>query len=89
MRQEQHFITHDFMKYQLSIKQLPIWAFHGAKDDIVPVEETRKIIDTLREYGSTVRYTEYPDAGQDSWTETYNNREVYEWLLSQRRLAPS
>jgi predicted peptidase len=68
-----------------SLKDLPVWAFHGAKDDIVPVEETRTIVDILKENGGNVRYTEYPDAGHDSWTETYNNPEVYKWLLSQRR----
>jgi predicted peptidase len=68
-----------------SISELPIWAFHGAKDDIVPVEETRKLVDALRAYGSNIKYTEYPDAGHDAWTATYENPEVYEWLLSQKR----
>lgn len=67
------------------LKDLPIWAFHGAKDDIVPVEETKILVDILKEYGSSIKYTEYPDAGHDAWTETYNNPEVYEWLLSQRK----
>ena len=25
--------------------------------------------------------TNVPEAGHDSWTETYNNPELYEWLL--------
>jgi len=29
--------------------------------------------------------TVYPDAGHDSWTETYNNPEFYDWLLAQKR----
>lgn len=68
-----------------SLKELPIWAFHGAKDDIVPVEETRVLVNALKELGCNIKYTEYPDAGHDSWTKTYNNPKVYEWLLSQKR----
>ena len=31
------------------------------------------------------RDTVYPDALHDSWTATYENPELYEWLLAQRR----
>jgi predicted peptidase len=32
-----------------------------------------------------VKFTVYPDAGHDSWTATYDNPAVYEWLLQQKR----
>ena len=64
---------------------LPVWAFHGAKDNIVPVERSRKMVDKLKKLGGNVRYTVYPDAGHDSWTETYNNPELYEWFLEHRK----
>lgn len=67
------------------LRDLPIWAFHGAKDNIVPVEETRLLVDILKECNGNIRYTEYPDAGHDSWTETYNNPKVYDWLLKQKK----
>jgi len=67
------------------MKDLPVWVFHGALDSRVPVEASRKMVKALRENGSPVRYTEYPDAGHDSWTRTFNNPEFFEWLLSQRQ----
>jgi predicted peptidase len=67
------------------IKHLPIWVFHGAKDDIVPFEESESMVKALRRAGNDVRFTVYPDARHDSWTETYNNPRLYEWFLSHRR----
>jgi len=67
------------------LKDLPIWAFHGAKDEVVPPSETTKLVDHLQSLGSDVKYTLYPDADHDSWTETYNNDVLYEWLLSKSK----
>ena len=43
------------------------------------------MVDALRKAGGDVRFTVYPDAGHDSWTATYDNPELYRWLLKQRR----
>jgi predicted peptidase len=67
------------------IKDVPIWTFHGAKDDIVPIEESQIAVDSLRSFGGDVKFTVYPEAGHDAWTETYNNPEVFEWLLKQSK----
>ncbi len=66
-------------------RHLPTWAFHGAKDKGVPVERSQEMIDALKENGGQPKLTIYPDAGHDSWTETYHNPQFYEWLLAQRR----
>ncbi|GIO54321.1 GNAT family N-acetyltransferase [Paenibacillus cineris] len=69
-------------KYAEQIKDIPIWAFHGAKDDVVPLSESEQIVKALEEIGGNVKFTVYPDANHDSWTETYANKELYTWLLS-------
>lgn len=66
-------------------QSLPIWCFHGAKDSIVKVGRSREMVEALKAAGATVKYTEYPDAEHDSWTATYANPELYEWLFAQRR----
>ncbi|MFQ5811077.1 MAG: phospholipase, partial [Armatimonadota bacterium] len=43
------------------------------------------MVDALKEFGGNVKFTIYPEAKHDSWTETYDNPELYEWLLEQRR----
>lgn len=68
------------------LKDMPIWAFHGAKDNVVSIELTDTLIQAARATGNPeVKYTVYPEAGHDSWTETYANPEVYQWLLEHKK----
>ena len=68
------------------IKNMPIWVFHGALDDVVLPENSNNMVKALKEAGSDVKYTIYPFANHNSWTETYNNPEFYDWLLSQKKI---
>lgn len=70
-------------------KSVPLWAFHGVKDPVVPVDATTRMIDALKAIGANPKLTLYPEAGHDSWTETYNNPELWEWLLKQTRHKPA
>jgi predicted peptidase len=67
------------------IRHLPLWIFHGARDNVVPAEMSRSAHERLQRIGGSVKLTIYPEAGHDSWTETYANPEVWDWLLAQRR----
>lgn len=65
------------------LKAMPIWAFHGAKDDVVPYQGSAFIIESIKELGGAkAKITIYPEANHDSWTLTYNSPELYSWLLS-------
>jgi predicted peptidase len=72
-----------------AIKQVPAWVFHGARDRIVPLESSTVMVEALQVAGGDVRFTVYPELGHDSWTPTYANPELYEWLLEQRRTSGS
>jgi predicted peptidase len=67
------------------LKDLPIWVFHGAKDPTVPPKRSEDMVKALKEAGSNVKFTVYPDAGHDSWTATYDDPELYRWLFAQKR----
>lgn len=67
------------------LKNLPIWIFHGAKDEVVPLEKSQDMFDALKKVGGNVKITIYPEASHDSWTETYNNTELYKWFLKHKR----
>ena len=69
------------------IANVPIWAWHGAKDGTVPVSFTREIIEAIRDAGGNPRYTELPEVGHNSWTPAYDNPEMWEWLFSQKLSA--
>jgi len=64
------------------IKDLPTWVFHGAKDKVVPIANSREMVQRLRQHGGKPRFTIYPDAAHDSWTRTYEDPRLYAWLLS-------
>ncbi|MGG1519322.1 prolyl oligopeptidase family serine peptidase [Paenibacillus oryzisoli] len=60
----------------------PIWTFHGAKDTVVPILYTDEMVRALKALGNPAKYTVYPDAEHDCWTEVYRREDVYAWLLS-------
>jgi predicted peptidase len=71
-----------------ALKSLGIWAFHGAKDPVVKLEESERMVNALKKAGvSDVTLTVYPEAQHDSWTETYANAKLYEWFLRHQRPA--
>ena len=67
------------------LANLPVWVFHGAKDPTVPLEMSEKMVESLKKRGGNPKFTVYPEAKHDAWTETYANLELYEWLLQQKR----
>ena len=68
------------------IKHLPIWAFHGEKDDVVPVSGTRDMETALRAAGATkLRVTYYPEVEHDSWTRSYADPALYAWMMMQSK----
>ena len=69
-----------------ALKSLPVWAFHGGKDGVVPLSESERMVEALKKAGvKELQLTVYPEAGHDSWTEAYNNPKLYEWFLSHGR----
>jgi predicted peptidase len=66
-----------------AIRSVPVWCFHGAEDDIVPLEESQTMVDALQTCGGNIRFTIYPHTGHDSWTQTYANPLLYAWFHEQ------
>lgn len=63
---------------------VPIWAFHGAKDTAVLLEESVKMVEAVKRHGGEAKLTVYPENGHDAWSDTYSNPEVFSWLLQQQ-----
>jgi predicted peptidase len=69
-----------------AMKTLGVWAFHGAKDNVVPLEESQRMTNALTLAGcAEVKLTVYPEAGHDSWTQAYTEPEIWNWFLAHRR----
>jgi len=68
------------------LKDIPIWAFHGAKDKGVPACRTRDMVAAIKAAGGEkILYREYPTLGHNVWTPTFSDDKVFDWLFSQRR----
>lgn len=68
------------------LKNLPIWVFHGAEDEVVSPKYSRNIVSAIRVAGGSPGYTEYPDEDHiGAWVEAYSNPHLYEWMFSKER----
>jgi len=64
----------------------PAWVFHGSEDRVVPVTESRQMVEALRAAGAgeRLRYSEYEGVGHNVWMQALGEKELLPWLLAQR-----
>lgn len=62
---------------------IPIWAFHGAEDNVVKPDQSRRMIKAIQDAGGQPKYTEYPGVGHDSWTNAFHEPGLLDWLFAQ------
>jgi predicted peptidase len=60
----------------------PVWIFHGADDDIVPVTESQRMYAAMKEIGADVHYTEFPGVRHAAWDKAYDDPKLFPWLFS-------
>ncbi len=67
------------------LSEVPIWTFHGAKDIVVPPDESRRMVEAVEAAGGKIRYTEYPDLEHNCWDAAYSEPKLAKWLFKQHR----
>jgi predicted peptidase len=69
------------------LKDVPCWCFHGANDNLIPVDRTQEMVDALRKAGGHPRFERDSDGAHNSlyWNRVYAAPALYEWLETQRR----
>jgi predicted peptidase len=72
-----------------SLKDLPIWAFHGEQDDTVPLADSERMVDAVVKAGGKARLTVLKGRGHDLRDLAWKHEALVEWMLSQRREARS
>jgi len=72
-------------KYIKRLRHMPVWCFHGEKDNIVPLKSSEKMIKALKKINPKVKFTIYPEVGHDSWIKAYNDPKLYDWMLQQKK----
>ncbi len=66
-------------------KEMPIWVFHGAEDEVIAVSESDEMVKKLKQLGYTVTYSRYDGVGHNSWERAYTTDQLYEWMAKQKR----
>ena len=73
-------------KAATALVSTPLWIFHGAEDDIVPVRLSRDVYTEIKNKGGKlVHYTEYPGVKHNSWENVSREPGLIEWLFSQKK----
>ena len=69
------------------LPDVPVWAFHGDSDDVVLPRESERMVFRVKQCLGDARLTIYENTGHDAWTATFNNPDVFEWLLTNKKKA--
>jgi predicted peptidase len=67
-----------------TLKDMPVWVFHGDKDKLVPLSESEDMVKALRSAGNDAKFTVLPGRGHDI-ADVYDNPELWDWFLQHRR----
>ncbi len=76
--------TDRFAAIARRIGRTPVWVFHGAEDAVVPVSESRGMVEALKAADGNVRYSEYAGVGHNVYMKALAEPELLSWLLAQR-----
>lgn len=63
-----------------TLRETPVWVFHGDQDQTVPYAGDKAMVDALRLAGGNVKFTTIK-GNHDIWDKVYNNREIFSWLI--------
>ncbi len=66
------------------MRNVPTWTFHGKADDVVPIDESLKMVDALRNCGANPRFTAFDGRGHDTFW-VYSKQQFYDWILSHKK----
>lgn len=78
-------INYTFIENASKLKDKPIWVFHGGKDEVVPLSNSERMVEAVKNIGGKPKLTVYPNAGHDSWSEPYSDSNFYAWLFNQEQ----
>ena len=64
------------------ISHIPIWAWHGDRDDVIHVSRSKSMFNELRKIGGDIIYSEIKGRGHDVWNDVWKSKELWDWLFS-------
>jgi predicted peptidase len=79
-------VTPDLEKWAENLAQVPVYAFAGGKDRVVPADRSERMITEIRKAGGKhAKIKIYPEGGHNVRQQVYNSEEFYDWMFSHSR----
>jgi dipeptidyl aminopeptidase/acylaminoacyl peptidase len=66
-------------------RKVPVWVFHGEKDDVVEVEQSQRMVDAMKKARAPVKFSRDPEGDHGIGGQVFNDGEMHEWLFQQKR----
>ena len=79
------------VKDACTMATIPMWIQHGNRDEAVPVQRSREVVDAIKTCngGKNLIYTEIAGADHGDLEKVFRSDEMYNWLFLQVRTGKS
>ena len=79
-------VTPDLDEWAANLAKVPVFAFAGGKDKVVPAERSERMIAAIRKAGGKeAKLKIYPDEGHRAGQVVFSTAEFYDWMFSKKR----
>ncbi len=79
-------VTPDLEAWAENLARVPVYAFAGGKDTVVPAERSERMIAAIRKAGGReAQLRIYPDEGHGAGRVVFSSAEFYDWMFSKKR----
>ena len=79
-------VTTELDQWAANLAKVPVYAFAGAKDRVVPAERSERMVAAIRKAGGKqAKIKVYADQGHNARQVVYASREFYDWMFSKVR----
>jgi predicted peptidase len=62
-----------------------VWAFHGQADNVVPYENSVRMVNATKKVNTNVHLISYPDIKHDSWNKAFAEKKIVRDFISTRK----
>ena len=79
-------ISPEISKWASNLAHVPVYAFAGGQDRVVPADRSERMVAEIRKAGGKqARIKIYPEGGHNVRQQVYNSEEFYDWMFSHSR----
>jgi predicted peptidase len=65
--------------------QTGVWAFHGKADNVVPYENSVRMVNATKKVNTNVHLISFPDVKHDSWNKAFAEKKILRDFISTRK----